>query len=97
MFRVKCPICAGVLTIDTRTRRVIGHVSAEDLGKSAEERFGTVVGKLRKERFERDRRLDEAKKREAERQKRLDELFHDAQKKAGEAPDKDKPVGPVWD
>jgi len=96
MFRVKCPICKGLLVIDTRTRKVVGHTSAEDLGKGADERFDSIVQGMEKAKSGQEEKLRAAKAREAERAKHLDDLFHKAREKAKDA-DPDKPVGPVWD
>ena len=97
MFRVKCPCCDALLIIDTRTRKVVGHLTTEDAEKSTEERFGTIVNHLKKTESERGERMEVAKRREAERKKHLENLFNDAQKKAEEDGDEGKPVGPVWD
>lgn len=96
MFRVKCPICSGVLTIDTRTRKVVSHISKEMSEQSHGERFEAIVDKVQKAKAEQEARLQEAKKREAERAEHLDDLFKKAQEKAREGGD-DKPLGPVWD
>jgi len=96
MFRVKCPICKGLLVIDTRTRRVVGHTSVEDMGKGADERFESIVEGMEKAKSEQEKKLEAAKAREAERARHLDDLFNKAQEKAKDA-DPDKPVGPVWD
>ena len=97
MFRVKCPICRGVLTIDERLRRVISHVTHEDTRKDASERFEDVVDKLQKSEASRDERLEAAKEREARRKSHLDDLFKKARDKAKDAGDDGKPLGPVWD
>jgi len=96
MFRVKCPICKGLLVIDTRTRRVVGHTSVEDLAKGADERFESIVQGMEKAKSEQEEKLRAAQAREAERAKHLDDLFNKAQEKAKDA-DPDKPLGPVWD
>ena len=97
MFRVKCPICKGLLTIDTRTRKVVGHTSVEDAGKSSDERFESVAESIRKSKSEQESRLEAAKERELTREKHLDDLFKKARRKAEDAGDDGKPVGPVWD
>jgi len=97
MFRVKCPICKGLLTIDTRTRKVVGHTTLADADKSSEERFESIAGDLRKAKAEQEQRLQAAKEREAARQKHLDDLFDEARKKAKDSGDDGKPVGPIWD
>lgn len=97
MFRVKCPICKGILTIDTRTRKVVGHTSAEDAQKSSEERFESIADSLRKAKNEQASRLEAAKEREAAREAHLDNLFKKAREKAEEAGDDGRPLGPVWD
>jgi len=97
MFRVKCPCCDALLTIDPRTRKVVGHLIQEDAKKSPEERMGSIVDHLKKVDAERGERMEAAKRREAERKKHLEGLFDDARKKAEEADDDGKPVGPVWD
>jgi hypothetical protein len=97
MFRVKCPICHGTLTIDERLRRVIGHTTEQDAEKKPEERFESAIGKVEKAKSEQELRLEEARRRESDRQKRLEDLFKKAQDKARDDPDAEKPRGPVWD
>jgi len=97
MFRVKCPICGGVLTVDERTRKVIEHLTREETERSPEERFDSIVSSLRKSRAERERRLAEAKRREAERQRHLEDLFKKAQRRVEDTPEDHRPAGPVWD
>jgi len=97
MFRVKCPACDAILTIDTRTRKVIGHTTAEDASKSSDERFNSIVDGLEQAKNEQDARLQAAKQREAARKEHLDKLFSDARDKAKDAKDDDKPLGPIWD
>ena len=97
MLHVKCPMCNGLLTINPKTRRVIRHVSAADLEKSAVDRFDTIRENIEKSRSEQAQRLEEAKAREAARQKRLDDLFAQAKDKARENPDEGRPLGPIWD
>ena len=58
MFRVKCPICKGLLVIDTRTRRVVGHTSVEDMGKGADERFESIVEGMEKAKSEQEKKLE---------------------------------------
>lgn len=96
MFRVKCPICNGLLTVDTRTRKIVGHTSAKDLEKSPEERLETIMDGLEKAKSERTEKLETARQREIERKKRVNDLFREAKEKAREG-DEDKPLGPVWD
>jgi len=96
MFRVTCPICKGLLTIDTRTRKVVGHTSAEDLEKGPGERFDSILHGIEKTKSEQEEKLRAAKVREAERGKHLEDLFKKAREKAKDA-DPDKPVGPIWD
>lgn len=96
MFRVKCPICKGILTIDTRTRKVVSHLSKEMAEQSGDERFESIVGKIQKAKSEQDARLQAAKQREAERKKRLNDLFKKAQDNARDGGDEKRP-GPVWD
>ena len=43
MFRTKCPLCGGTLTIDERLRRVISHVSKDEVAKKPEERFSSCA------------------------------------------------------
>lgn len=97
MFRVKCPVCGGMLAIDERTRKVIDHVTQEDAQRTAEERFGAVVDKVQKAKSEQETRLKEAQERELHRKKHVEDLFQKAQQKAKDDPDVDKPRGPVWD
>lgn len=97
MFRVKCPVCGGMLAIDERTRKVIDHTTQEDSQRSAEERFGAVVDKVSKAKSEQEARLQEAQERELHRKKHVEDLFKQAQQKAKDDPDADKPHGPVWD
>ena len=97
MFRVKCPICGGLLTVDERTRKLVGHMTREEAGQSPEERFESIINNIQRTKAEQDTRLAAAKKREAERKRRIEDLFKKAQDKAKEAGDEEKPVGPVWD
>ena len=97
MFRVKCPECGGILTIDERLRKVVGHQTQEQAAQKPEEKLGTILHKIEKSKSEQEARLEAAKQREALRKERLDELFKKAREKAKEAGDEDKPQGPVWD
>jgi len=96
MFRVKCPMCGGTLTIDERLRRVISHVSKDDAAKKPEEKLESVIERIEKEKSQQDSKLEEAKRREAERKRHVEDLFKKAQDKAKEDPEGGKPVGPVW-
>ena len=97
MFRVKCPCCGGILTVDERLRKVISHTTHEDAQKDVGEKFEEIVGKIEKAKSQQDARLDEAKRREADRAKHLDDLFKKAKDKAKDDPDEGKPRGPIWD
>ncbi len=95
MFRVKCPVCNGILTIDPRTRKVVSHLTAEQAAQKPDERFESLVDKVREAKAGQETRLNEARKRELERAKHLDSLFDEARKKASESDD-DAPRGPAW-
>ena len=97
MFRVKCPMCGGVLTVDPRTRKVVAHQTAEESQQTSDERFDAIVKGLERSKAEQQSRLEAAKTREAKREKQLDQLFEDARAKARENPDEGKPMGPIWD
>ena len=97
MFRVKCPMCSGVLTVDPRTRQVVAHQTAEEAQQTSDERFDAIVKGLERSKAEQESRLEAAKAREAGRKKQLDRIFKDAQQKAKENPDEDRPMGPIWD
>ena len=97
MFRVKCPICKGLLTIDPRTRKVVSHRSVEEAGQNSEQRFESIVKNLEKSKAGRAERMEAAKAREAGRKEQLDDLFDKASQKAKENPDEGRPLGPVWD
>ena len=96
MFRAKCPICGGVLTIDPRTKKIVSHLTREQADQKPAERLESLVEKVQQSKAGQDARLEAAKAREAQRKKHLDELFQDAQEKAKEAEDEDKPLGPAW-
>ena len=96
MFRVKCPLCNGILTIDERHRKVVGHTTEEEIAQKPEQKLESLLDKVQKSKSDQDSRLDAAKAREAERQKHIEELFKKAQEKSKEADDADKPRGPVW-
>lgn len=96
MFRVKCPICHGVLTIDTRTRRVVSHLTREQADEKPAARLDSLMEKVKKAKSEQESKLEAAKQREAGRKGRLEDLFKDAQKKAADSDEPDKPRGPVW-
>ena len=95
MFRVKCPVCKGVLTIDPRSRKVVSHLTAEQAAQKPAERFESLVDRVREAKAGQESRLDEARRREAERGKHLESLFDEARKKAEESED-DTPRGPAW-
>lgn len=97
MFRVKCPECGGILTIDERLRKVVSHLSQEQAAQKPEERLESIVEKIQKSKSEQELRLEEAKQRESHRKQKLDELFKKAQERAKENPEDDKPRGPIWD
>ena len=97
MFRVKCPICDGILTIDPRTRKVTYHQTSDAAEEGLDAHFESVMGKLEKAKSAREQRLEAAKAREKERKHHVDKLFSEAQRKARENPDPQKHVGPVWD
>ena len=96
MFRVKCPICEGILTIDPRTRKVVSHLSAEQAAQKPDELLESLMDKVKEAKATQDDRLEAAKQRELERAKRLESLFDEAQQKASEAGEDDRPAGPVW-
>ncbi len=97
MFHVRCPICGGVLRVDQRTRKVVSHLSKEEAERSPDDRFQSIMSSLQKSKAERDSKLAEAKKREAERRQHVEELFKKAQKRAEESEGDERPFGPVWD
>ena len=97
MFRVKCPGCGGILTIDERLRKVIGHVTQAEAAQKPEVRLESIMENIQKAKSEQEARLEAAKVRESQRKRRLDELFKKAQEKAKESGDEDKSRGPVWD
>jgi len=97
MFRVKCPVCGGVLSIDERLRKVVDHITPGQPEQKPEEKLGAILHNIEKAKSEQEVRLEAAKQREAQRKQRLDELFKKAQKKAKDAGDEDKPQSPVWD
>jgi hypothetical protein len=95
MFRVKCPQCGGVLTIDERHRKVVGHTSVEETEQKPEQRLESILDKVQKSKAEQESRLAAAKERESQRKKHLEDLFKEAQEKSRDSDD-DKPRGPVW-
>ena len=97
MFRVKCPICDGILTIDPRTRKVTFHQTKDQAEQGAEAHFESIASKLEKAKSERQQRLEAAKMREKKRKDHVARLFSEAQDKARENPDSQKHIGPVWD
>ena len=96
MFRAKCPICGGVLTIDPRTKKIVSHLTREQADQKPAERLESLIEKVEKSKAGQESRLEAAKAREAQRKKHLEELFRGAQEKAKEAEDQDKPLGPAW-
>lgn len=96
MFRVKCPQCGGLLTIDERLRKVISHTTTEEAQQRPEQRIESILEKVQKAKSEQDARLDAAKAREAQRQKHIEELFKKAKEKSREEDDDAKPHGPAW-
>ncbi len=96
MFRAKCPICSGVLTIDPRTKKIVSHLTREQADQKPAERLESLMEKVQKSKAGQDSKLEAAKAREAQRKEHLDDLFQDAQEKAKEAEDQDKPLGPAW-
>ena len=96
MFRVKCPMCGGVLNVDERTRKVVGHMTAEEAARTPDEQFESIVDGIQKAKSEQEAKLEAARRREAQRKQHVDELFKKAQEKAKESPD-EQPRGKVWD
>ena len=96
MFRAKCPICGGLLTVDPRTRKIVSHLTKEQVAQEPAERLDSLVEKVQKSKAEQESKLEAAKQREAQRKKHLDDLFRSAQNKARESDGEDKPPGPVW-
>ena len=96
MFRAKCPVCGGLLTIDPRTRKIVSHLTKEQAAEKPAERLEALLEKVQKSKSEQDSRLEAAKKREGGRKQRLEELFRDAQEKAKDPEDEGKPSGPAW-
>ena len=96
MFRVRCPVCGGVLMIDARTRKVVSHLTQEQSGQKPVERLESLMDKVKQSKAGQESKLKAAMQREAERDNRLDALFDEAQEKAKESGDDDKPPGPVW-
>ncbi len=97
MFRVKCPICDGMLTIDSRSRKVTFHQAKDEAEQGAEAHFESIASKLQKAKSERQQRLEAAKMRETKRKAHVAKLFSEARNKARENPDSQKHIGPVWD
>jgi len=97
MFKVKCPICDGILMIDPRTRKVVFHQAKDEADQGSDAHFESIVSKLQKAKSEQEQRLETAKAREKERKEHIDRLFSDARTKAREDPDPQKHIGPVWD
>jgi hypothetical protein len=95
MFRVKCPACNGVLTIDPRSRKVVSHLTREQADQAPSERLEDLMDRVKQSKSGQESRLEEAKQREADRKNHLDSLFDDAQKKAKESDD-ENPLGPTW-
>jgi len=96
MFRVKCPQCGGLLTIDERLRKVIAHTTVEEARQKPEERLESILDKVQKAKSEQEARLDAARQREAKRQEHIEDLFKKAQEKSREEDDDSKPHGPSW-
>ena len=48
MFRAKCPICGGVLTIDPRTKKIVSHLTREQADQKPAERLESLMEKVQK-------------------------------------------------
>ena len=97
MFRVRCPICGGQLTVDARSRKVTDHMTRAEAERSADEQFESILDNVQKSKATQEARLDAAKKREAKRKKHVEELSKKAQEQASESDQTRPPPGPVWD
>ena len=97
MFEAKCPLCGGRLVIDARTREIVAHTAKEDVDKDSAERFGDLLGKLKKDAETRETKVEWARSRAEERRKKAEDAFRRARQKAEEEGDVGPPPGPVWD
>lgn len=82
MFRVKCPVCGGILSIDERLRKVVDHVVPGQPEQKPEEKLGSILHNIEKAKSEQEARLEAAKQREAQRKERLEEALQEG---AGES------------
>jgi len=96
MFRVRCPMCHGELSIDPRTRAVVSHRTPEQMQQAPSEQMESLLDKVRKSKAEQESKLEAARERESKRKEHVEDLFRRAQEKAREEGDDGKPVGPVW-
>lgn len=100
-FKIKCPMCEGLIIVDSRTGKIIRH---HEPGKEDDEApdpalFDDALGKVKKTSDEGESIFGDAFKKVKDRRKGLDDAFREAKKKADEKGDeidpKDRPE--FWD
>lgn len=92
-FKIKCPMCEGLLIIDARNGKLVRHFEPgenED-DKPDPAKFDEALGKIDRVKEEGDNMFADAMKKVEDRKKGLDDLFKDAKDKADEKGDEDRP------
>ena len=93
-FKVKCPMCEGLIVIDARNGKVIRHFEDAEGGeddKPDPAQFDAALDKVGRVKEEGDALFSDAMKKVTKRKKGLDDLFKEAKKKADEKEEEDRP------
>lgn len=100
-YRIKCPMCEGIILVDARTGKIIRHhePGRDDDDEPDPALFDNALDKVHKTQNKGESILDDAFNKYKKREKGLDDAFREAKKKADEKGDefdpKDRPD--FWD
>jgi hypothetical protein len=102
-FKVKCPMCEGVIVVDARNGKIIRHFepdTRDEDDKPDPAQFDAALDKVSKSKDEGDSTFSDAMKKVTERKAGLDDLFKEAKKKAeekGDEPERPEDHPDFWD
>ena len=92
-FKVKCPMCEGIIVIDARNGKSVRHFEAEtrdEDDKPDPAQFDEALNKVSRTKDEGDSVFSDAMKKVSERKSGLDDLFKEAKKKAESKKDEEE-------
>ncbi|MFH2002979.1 MAG: hypothetical protein ABIK28_25155 [Planctomycetota bacterium] len=91
-FKVKCPMCEGLIIIDARNGKLIRHFEAGEREKDEKPdpaKFDEALSKVDRVQKEGDNMFADAIKKVTEKKQGLDELFKDVKEKVEEKKDEE--------